>query len=94
MARPTTTDHRSDAASWQRHAEGLALFVVGAAPILSVLQAIATLRGDPTIIEVPVEAARTLAVSGTNLPLDSALVEVLPTTTRAWPLAADLAGLV
>lgn len=42
-----TTDPWSDAWAWQVLAEGFALFAAGAAPVLSVIDAIGTLRGDP-----------------------------------------------
>lgn len=88
MATPaSTTDSQSDARAWQVLAEGFTLFAAGAAPVFSIIQAIGTLTGDPVVIEVATDPGRTLDVGGTALPLDSAFVEVLPTTTQAWVLA-------
>lgn len=67
-------------------AEAGALISMVTAPALALIHAIGLVRGGPATIEVIPEAGAAIDAAGTSLPVDTVMVEVVPTTGQAWVL--------
>ncbi len=72
---------------WQVLAEGVTLFVLGAAPVVALLDGLDVVTGSPVEVEIGLDAGTTLDVGQQAVPVDSAFAMLEPTSSQAWIIA-------